>query len=222
MAGKRKTLRLPEEHMCFQKSTDLSVFPHRSHFPQTPYHHHCCPILLPLLRHSAQDQPHHSSPALTHSGEGRITCHNSLQPSPHSASFAAPLTHSVFIRPPLLPYQRKTSLLVTQLPKSRFQSLSSSTKLWVRATVHLTSPTELPGRNRVTHTVLDTTLQHNPRKLLSMTSLIDSLPHSTLEWTMAWHGILLHCSALLCRTKVPGCRSVSDLWSSVGSDPFCS
>lgn len=64
---------------------------------------------------------------------------------------------------------------------SCLQALSSSPKLWVRATVHLTSPTQLPGGNRVT--VLDTTLQHNPRKLLSITSLLDSLPHGTLEWT---------------------------------------
>lgn len=57
--------------MCFQKkSPDPSIFPHHSHFPQTLYRHHCSPILLPPQRHSAQDQTHHSSPALTHGREG--------------------------------------------------------------------------------------------------------------------------------------------------------
>lgn len=65
MAGKRKTLRVPGEHMCFQKkSPDPSVFPHHSHFPQTPYRHHCAPV-LPLHRNR------HSRP------------NTSQQPSPH-------------------------------------------------------------------------------------------------------------------------------------------
>ena len=57
--------------MCFQKkSPDPSVFPHHSHFPQTPYHRHCLPLLLPPQGHGTDNQTHHSSPAPTRGREG--------------------------------------------------------------------------------------------------------------------------------------------------------
>lgn len=66
-AEKRKTLQLPGEHMCFQnRSPDPSVFPYHSHFPQSPYRHHCSPILLPQHRQAQ------------HSGLSILQ-----QPSPH-------------------------------------------------------------------------------------------------------------------------------------------
>lgn len=119
MGGKRKTLRLPGECMCFQKkSPDPSVFPHHLHFPQTPYHH-CCSSHPPPTTEAQGSRLNTSQQPSLHPWQGgqQTTYHTSLQSSPCSAHTASttPLTYGVCMKPQLLPHQPKTSLLAPQL-----------------------------------------------------------------------------------------------------------